>query len=252
MRRFKSVTCIYRAFVNRQRIASCVSAKVAWPANAQKLKYINTGGICIKILVACECSQKVTIAFRAKGHEAYSCDIQPCYGGHPEWHIQDDVLKYINGKLHYFDFFFVTSDGACHELPDKWDMVIAFPPCTDLASSGARHFEQKRKDGRQQKSIDFFLRIVHCDCPKVIIENPVGIMSTCYRKPDQIIQPWQFGHGETKATCLWLRGVPCLVPTNIVSGRTQRIWRMPPSADRTRLRSETFEGIAQAMAQQWG
>jgi len=130
-------------------------------------------------------------------------------------------------------------------------MIIAFPPCTDLAVSGARWFAEKRKDGRQQRSIDFFLQFTKLNCPRVAIENPVGIMSTIYRKPDQIIQPWQFGHGETKATCLWLKGLPPLQPTNIVDGRKPRIWRMPPSADRQRLRSKTYPGIAKAMAEQW-
>lgn len=184
----------------------------------------------MKVLVACEESQAVTIAFRNRGHEAYSCDIQPCSGGHPEWHIQGDVLPL---------------------LKKDWDMVIAFPPCTHLAVSGARHFEQKRKDGRQKQGIDFFMEFTKLDIP-FAIENPVGIMSTHYRKPDQIIQPWQFGHGETKATCLWLNGLPKLEPTNIVSGREQRIWKLPPSEDRAKLRSKTFPGIAEAMADQWG
>ena len=130
-------------------------------------------------------------------------------------------------------------------------MVIAFPPCTHLAVSGARYFEQKRKDGRQQQGIDFFMLFANCDCPKVAIENPVGIMSNVYRKPDQIIQPWQFGHGETKKTCLWLKGLSLLKPTNIVDGREARVWKMPPSAERAKLRSKTYPGIAKAMAEQW-
>lgn len=184
----------------------------------------------MKILIACEESQAVTKEFRALGHEACSCDILECSGGHPEWHIQGDVLPL---------------------LKQKWDMIIAFPPCTDLAVSGARHFAIKIADGSQQKSIEFFMQFVNCDCPKIAIENPIGIMSTKYRKPDQIIQPWQFGHGETKSTCLWLKGLPNLVPTNIVDGREQRIWKMPPSKDRAKLRSKTYEGIAKAMAEQW-
>jgi site-specific DNA-cytosine methylase len=184
----------------------------------------------MRILVACEESQTVTKAFRAKGHEAFSCDIISCSGGHPEWHIQADVTGYIERE---------------------WDMVIAFPPCTDLAVSGARHFAEKRKDGRQQRSINFFMLFANCSCPRVAIENPVGIMSSMWRTPDQIIQPWQFGHGETKATCLWLKGLPLLKPTNIVEGREQRIWKMPPSADRAKLRSKTYDGIALAMAEQW-
>lgn len=184
----------------------------------------------MKILVACEESQAVTIELRRLGHEAYSCDIEPCSGGHPEWHLQVDALELL--KM-------------------KWDMILAFPPCTHLAVSGARYFEQKRKDGRQQAAIDFFMRFANADCPKIAIENPVGIMSSVWRKPDQIIQPWQFGHGETKKTCLWLKGIPLLVPTNIVDGREQRIWKMPPSEDRAKNRAKTFPGIARAMAEQW-
>ena len=184
----------------------------------------------MKILVACEESQAVTIEMRRLGHEAYSCDIEPCSGGHPEWHLQVDALELL--KM-------------------KWDMILAFPPCTHLAVSGARYFEQKRKDGRQQAANDFFMRFANADCPKIAIENPVGIMSSVWRKPDQIIQPWQFGHGETKKTCLWLKGIPLLVPTNIVDGREQRIWKMPPSEDRAKNRAKTFPGIARAMAEQW-
>lgn len=131
-------------------------------------------------------------------------------------------------------------------------MMIAFPPCTDLAVSGARWFKEKQADGRQQRSIEFFIRLVNSNIPNIAIENPIGIMSSHYRKPDQIIQPWQFGHGETKATCLWLKNLPKLKPTNIVEGREQRIWKLPPSEDRGKLRSKTFPGIAKAMAEQWG
>lgn len=184
----------------------------------------------MKILVACEESQAVTIELRRLGHEAYSCDIEPCSGGHPEWHLQVDALELL--KM-------------------KWDMILAFPPCTHLAVSGARYFEQKRKDGRQQAAIDFFMRFANSDCPRIAIENPVGIMSTVWKKPDQIIQPWQFGHGETKKTCLWLKGLPPLIPTEIVEGREQRIWKMPPSEDRAKNRAKTFPGIARAMAEQW-
>lgn len=130
-------------------------------------------------------------------------------------------------------------------------MIIAFPPCTHLAVSGARYFEEKRRDGRQQTAVNFFMKFANADCEKIAIENPVGVMSTYYRKPDQIIQPWQFGHGETKKTCLWLKGLPMLMPTKIVDGREQRIWKMPPSEDRAKLRSKTFPGIAKAMADQW-
>jgi len=183
----------------------------------------------MRVLIACEESQAVTKAFRNSGHEAYSCDVLPQSGGHPEWHIQGDIMDHLDG----------------------YDLVIAFPPCTHLAASGARWFKEKRKDGRQQAAIDFFMALVNCDCERLAIENPVGIMSTKYRKPDQIIQPWQFGHGETKATCLWLKGLLELRPTDIVTGRAGRVWRMPPSAGRAVLRSRTYSGIATAMAEQW-
>jgi len=183
------------------------------------------------VLIACEESQAVTMAFREKGIKAFSCDILPCSGGHPEWHIQGDVTQI---------------------LVKGWDMIIAFPPCTHLAVSGARWFAEKRADGRQQAAIDFFMLFANVDCPRVAIENPVGIMSTEWRKPDQIIQPWMFGHGETKATCLWLNGLPLLKPTEIVEGREQRIWKMAPSEERSKLRSKTYTGIARAMAEQWG
>jgi len=130
-------------------------------------------------------------------------------------------------------------------------MVLAFPPCTYLAVSGARYFAEKRKDGRQQQAIDFFMKFANAECRKVAIENPVGIMSTVYRKPDQIVQPWQSGHGETKRTCLWLKGLPPLVPTEISNSRESRVWRMSPSANRAKVRSKTYPGIARAMAQQW-
>lgn len=185
----------------------------------------------MKILIACEESQAVCIEFRKLGHEAYSCDIEPCSGGHPEWHLQQDVIEL---------------------LKQKWDVIIAFPPCTDLCVSGARWFKQKIADGRQKKSIDFFMEIINSNSNKIAVENPIGIMSSNYRKPDQIIQPWQFGHGETKATCLWLQGLPKLKPTKIVEGREQRIWKLPPSHNRSKLRSKTYTGIAKAMADQWG
>lgn len=190
----------------------------------------------MRILVACEESQAVTKEFRKRGHEAWSCDIEPCSGGHPEWHIKDDAIKVMKRE--------------------EWDMIIAFPPCTHLAVSGARWFPQKRADGSQYKAIKFFMEFANAPyfthCNKVAIENPIGIMSTEWRKPDQIIQPWQFGHGETKATCLWLEGLPLLIPTNIVEGREARIHRMAPTKDRSKLRSKTFPGIAKAMAEQWG
>lgn len=192
----------------------------------------------MKILVACEESQRVTIEFRNRGHEAYSCDILECSGGHPEWHYQQDVTPLLD---------------------QDWDMIIAFPPCTHLAVSGARHFAQKIADGRQQQGINFFMLFANNKCPKIAIENPVGIMSSNWRKPDQIIQPYEFGHMECKKTCLWLKGLPLLTPTNNVynqmmllpKNQRERIHHLPPSADRGRLRSITYLGVAQAMADQW-
>lgn len=192
----------------------------------------------MSILFACEESQECTKAFRERGHKAYSCDLLPCGGGYPDWHIQQDVRDLIQQNGHY----------SLH-----WDMIVAFPPCTDLAVSGARWFPEKRANGTQQKAIEFFKLFTNLrKTERVAIENPIGIMSTLYRKPDQIIQPWQFGHGETKSTCLWLKGLPKLVPTSIVEGREQRIWKLPPSEDRAKLRSKTYPGIAKAMAEQWG
>lgn len=137
-------------------------------------------------------------------------------------------------------------------LDYPWDLMVAHPPCTDLSVSGARHFSTKRLDGRQQSSVSFFMRLAKSDIPMIAMENPISIMSTLYKKPDQIIHPWQFGHGETKATCLWLKGLPCLKPTNIVDGRDDRIHKLPPSKDRWKIRSTTYQGIADAMALQWG
>lgn len=184
----------------------------------------------MNILVACEYSGIVRTAFAKKGHNVWSCDLLPSElsGNHYQGYLED---------------FIGVQD---------WDMIIAFPPCTHLAVSGAKWFKEKQADGRQDKAIAFFMMIAKNGCSKICIENPVGIMSTHYRKPDQIIQPWQFGHGETKATCLWLKGLPLLQPTNIVEGREQRVWKMSPSEDRAKERSRTFLGIAQAMADQWG
>jgi len=181
----------------------------------------------MKILIACEYSGIVRNAFAKKGHNVISCDILPTES--PGQHYCGDVLDIID---------------------DKWDMMIAFPPCTHLAVSGARWF--KTKQIQQKMAIEFFLRLVSANIEKIAIENPISIMSTKYRKPDQIIQPWQFGHGETKATCLWLKNLPKLVPTKIVDGREQRIHKMPPSPQRGKLRSKTYQGIADAMAEQWG
>lgn len=203
----------------------------------------------IRVLAACEESQAVCKAFRKRGFSAWSCDIQDCSGGHPEWHIKGDVIPLLR---------------------EKWDLIIAFPPCTDLASSGARWFEQKRKDGRQKKSIDFFFAFTLVVCDHVAIENPIGIMSTLYRKPDQIINPYEHGDPVRKSTCLWLKNLPELEPTKIVDAKLYRSagktysgpayyardengkiipWNDPRTA---KIRSKTYQGIAQAMAQQWG
>ncbi len=205
----------------------------------------------MRVLVACEFSGIVRDAFIRMGHDAISCDILPTESPGP--HYQCDVLDVLN---------------------DGWDMMIAFPPCTHLCSSGARWFAQKRADGRQQEGIDFFMMLAQAPVPMIAIENPVGIMSSRWRKPDQIIQPWQFGHPESKATCLWLKGLPALMPTKICEPawcdnltskgkRTakahnrpqvrweQRIWKMPQTKNRSKLRSITYTGIANAMASQW-
>jgi hypothetical protein len=189
----------------------------------------------MKVLVGCEQSQVVTKAFRALGHEAYSCDILPCSGRHPEWHLKMSLQEVA-------DLYGLST----------FDIGIFHPPCDHLAVSGARWFPEKQADGRQQKAIAFFLWCANAPMRRIAIENPIGIMSTYFRKPDQIIQPWQFGHGETKATCLWLKNLPKLVPTNIVEGREPRIHRMPPSAHRAQDRAVTYSGIAKAMSEQWG
>ena len=183
----------------------------------------------MRVLIACEYSGAVRDAFIQGGHEAMSCDLLPTDAPGP--HYQGDVRD----VLHY-----------------PWDLMIAHPPCTHLAVSGARHFEAKRADGRQQAAAAFFLMLARAPIPRIAIENPVCIMSSIWRKPDQTIQPWQFGHGETKATCLWLKNLPLLRRTNVVEGREPRIHHMSPSADRWKLRSATYPGIAQAMADQWG
>ena len=221
----------------------------------------------MKVLVACEESQRVCIEFRKLGHEAYSCDIEPCSGGHPEWHIQDDVLPLLNGNC-----CFKTVNGDTHHLIGKWDMIIAFPPCTYLTVTGNRWFNidrygekaiQRHKD--RKDAIYFFMAFANADCEKIAIENPVGIMSSEWRKPNQIINPWQFGDAFEKKTCLWLKGLPELTPTNIVeipprkkfdSGKTMPSWYAEawhlPKEERAKLRSKTFPGIAKAMAEQWG
>lgn len=180
----------------------------------------------MKVLIACECSGRVRDSFIKNGHDAISCDIQPTDSQGPHYH--GDIMDILS---------------------ENWDMIIAFPPCTHLCSSGARWWGEKKKDGRQQGGIDFFMLFANHSCKRKAIENPVGIMSSVYRKPDQIIQPWQFGHGETKTTCLWLYGLPPLTPTNIVPGREARIHNM--SSSWKKQRSITYLGVAEAMGRQW-
>lgn len=205
----------------------------------------------MKVLVACEESQRVCIAFRAKGHEAYSCDIEPCSGGHAEWHIQDDVLKHLD---------------------EDWDLIIAHPPCTYLTVTGNRWFNVDTYGNKaldriklRDNAIEFFMKFVNAPCDKIAIENPVGVISSVYRKPDQIIQPYEYGHPLTKKTCLWLKNLPLLKLTNIVEPeyviradgkRYSKIhvdtFKIKDAKERARIRSKTFTGIANAMANQWG
>ena len=225
------------------------------------------------ILVACEESQRVTLAFRLRGHKAFSCDITNTSGSHPEWHIKQDVIPLLNGNCS-----FKTCDGKEHFIFGRWDMVIAFPPCTDLCISGARHFEKKRADGRQEKSILFFTKFLECNCEKICIENPVGIISGNYItehfpeiakehklpiKPTQIIQPYEYGHPYTKKTCLWLKGLPELQPTKILTEPETgwvnkcitpdgRYGGFAKNFNDSKTRSKTFVGVATAMAVQWG
>jgi len=221
----------------------------------------------MKILVACEESQRVTMEFRARGHEAYSCDIIDCSGGHPEWHIKEDVLPLLNGNCE-----FKTEDGTTHEVNGKWDMIIAFPPCTYLTVTGNRWFNVERYGEKALKRIEdrkdaikFFLSFANADCDKIAIENPVGVMSSEWRKPNQIINPWQFGDPFEKKTCVWLKGLPNLEATDVVeiperkqfaSGKSMPAWYADafslPKEERAKLRSKTFPGIARAMAEQWG
>jgi len=185
-----------------------------------------------KVLIACEYSGRVRDAFKAAGFDAWSCDLLPTES--PGQHYQGDLFDIIG---------------------NGWDLMIAHPPCTDLAVSGARHFAQKIADGRQQRALDFVARLMAAPIERIAIENPISVISSKIRKPDQIIQPWQFGHGETKATCLWLKNLPKLNPTNIVSGRDQKIWLCigkPKGEPVWKFRSRTYQGIADAMAAQWG
>ena len=226
----------------------------------------------MRVLIACEESQEVCKAFRDRGHEAYSADLQDCSGGHPEWHIKGDCLKLING-----DCTFMTEGGQWVHIEGKWDLLIAHPPCTFLTLTGNRWFntakygkkaEQRWKD-RVEGAV-FFMKIVAANCDRIAIENPIGIMGTTYRKADQIIQPWQFAEDETeqteKSTCLWLKGLKPLKPRAVEkpkikyhvseSGKRQTEWyyrtRCLPHKDRSKAASKTFNGIARAMAEQWG
>lgn len=243
----------------------------------------------MKILVACEESQAVTKELRRLGHEAYSCDIIECSGGHPEWHIMQDVLKIINPE--YYDgrfgitpsISFYTTDGDYHQFDCKWDMILAFPPCTHLAVSGALRFEAKREDGRQREGLEFFCKFLEADCDRIAIENPVNIISGEYCKkwfpdivekyglpikPTQAIHPWMFGHPESKKTCLWLKGLPPLTPTEVLELPESGRWNNQTKDGQNKLmidgkwigfndprtakyRSKTYPGIARAMAEQW-
>lgn len=197
----------------------------------------------MRVLIACEFSGVVREAFRARGHEAWSCDLLRAEGSQ-DHHFQSDVRQLLTSKIY----------GAYY-----WDLMIAHPPCTHLAVSGARYFAEKRADGRQQAALDFVRFLLDAPVPRIALENPVGVISTQIRKPDQIIQPWQFGHPESKTTCLWLKGLPLLMPTKILPKRAQWTNQTPsgqnklgPSPDRWKLRSATYQGIADAMAEQWG
>lgn len=226
----------------------------------------------MKVLIACEESQTVCTAFRERGHEAYSCDVIPCSGGHPEWHVMGDCLNILSGGR------FVTMDRTIHYV-ERWDMIIAHPPCTYLTISGNRWFNVERYgDAARQRykdrysAIVFFMEMITADADMVAVENPIGIMNTCYRKADQIIQPFMFGHPYAKSTCLWLKNLPPLMPTQweeperihskgktggysgpswMVKDENGKVlsWRDPRTK---RARSKTYEGIAKAMAEQWG
>lgn len=219
----------------------------------------------MQVLVACEESQEVCKAFRELGHEAYSCDIEPCSGGHPEWHIWEDVLPLING-----DCSFRTMDGVQHNIDGKWDLLIAHPPCTYLTLAGNKWFKPEYKNRfpdrvkQRENAVNFFMMFANADCKRVAIENPVCIMSSRWRKPDQYIEPYYFGEPYEKRTCLWLINLPLLQATDIVkvpprkvfsSGKTMPAWYADlwnlPKEERAKQRSKTFPGIAKAMAEQW-
>lgn len=229
--------------------------------NVNKLK---KGKIKMNVLIACEESQRVCEAFRKKGHRAFSCDVQECSGGHPEWHIKGDVLPLLNGHC-----VFTTADNKRHIISDKWDLIIAHPPCTYLCVSGNSWFniekygeKAKERYKERYKAIVFFMQIANANCDKIVIENPVGIMSTAYRKPDQIIQPFEYGHPYIKSTCLWLKNVSKLKPTNILqkpkSGWINQSFTKDgryggfKNFNGSKERSKTFQGIADAMVEQWG
>ena len=218
----------------------------------------------MKILIACEESQAVCKEMRKLGHECYSCDIIECSGGYPEWHIMQDVIPLLNGNC-----TFKTMDGIEHTIDEKWDMIIAHPPCTYLTLAGNKWYKPEFTDRfpniliQRQQAIDFFMKFVSADCERIAIENPVGIMSSVYRKPDQYIEPYQFGDAEKKKTGLWVKGLKKLEHTNIVepviihckSGANEPRWHMEtmklPPEERSKARSKTFPGIAKAMAEQW-
>ena len=219
----------------------------------------------MKVLVACEESQTVCKAFRENGHEAYSCDIMECSGDRPEWHIMRDVIPLLNGRCR-----FTTMDGTAHYIDGRWDLIIAHPPCTYLTLSGNKWFKPEFADRfpdrqkQRKEAIDFFMAFANADCDKIAIENPVGVMSSQWRKPDQYIEPYMFGDPEKKKTGLWLKGLPLLKPSSIVepviihckSGANEPRWHMEtmrfPKEERSRIRSQTFPGIAKAMADTWG
>ena len=219
----------------------------------------------MNVLIACEESQRVCTEFRKLGHRAFSCDILECSGGHEEWHIMGDCLPLLNGNC-----TFITMDGKYHTITGAWDIIIAHPPCTYLTCAGNSWFNVEKYGEKaiqrmydREDAVNFFMKFTETNCKHVAIENPVGVMSTRYRKPEQIIQPWQFGHPERKGTCLWLTGLPNLEPTEIVEPiiiktgkRTDSLWHIEtwnlPAKERSRARSKTFPGIAEAMAKQWG